>query len=63
MTRTGIVTAVLPLCVAATLSADVTIRSQTTGKGLGMSTNAPSTTYVKGLKMRIDTVTGGTTRS
>ena len=42
--------------------ADVTIKSTMTGKGVGMSGTTTSTTYIKGNKMRSDTVTGDTTR-
>ena len=43
--------------------ADVTIKSTMTGKGMGMSGTMASTTYIKGNKMRSDTVSGNTTRS
>jgi hypothetical protein len=43
--------------------ADVTIKSSTTGKGIGMGGTVTATTYIKGNKMRTDTVTGDTTRS
>ena len=42
---------------------DVTIKSTTTGKGMGMSGTMPGTIYIKGNKMRTDTVNGDTTRS
>ena len=45
------------LAVSAQLFADVTIKSTGTGKGLGLSADMASTTYVKGLKMRVDTGT------
>ncbi len=38
--------------------ADVTMKATGTGKGLGMSANTPSTTYIKGLKMRVESVLG-----
>ena len=38
--------------------ADVTIKATGTGKGLGMSGTIPSTTYVKGQKMRVESVLG-----
>ena len=54
----------IPLCFVATAAyADVTMKQTTGGKGMGMSGSATSTTYIKGLKMRTDTVTGDTTRS
>ena len=46
----------LVFAISAPLFADVTIVTNGTGKGLGMSGNMTSTTYLKGLKMRIDTV-------
>jgi hypothetical protein len=53
MTRI-ILTVVLAFGLAAPAWADVTIRQITGGKGLGMSGNAPATTYIKGSKMRTD---------
>jgi hypothetical protein len=43
--------------------ADVTIKSTMTGKGMGMGGTVTTTTYIKGNKLRSDTVTGDTTRS
>jgi hypothetical protein len=43
--------------------ADVTVKSTGTGKGMGMSADMVITTYIKGNKMRTDTVMGDTTRS
>jgi hypothetical protein len=43
--------------------ADVTIKSSMAGKGMGISGTTTSTTYIKGNKMRSDTVTGDTVRS
>ena len=43
--------------------ADVTLKSTGTGKGLGVSGAMASTTYIKGNKMRTDTVFGDTTRT
>jgi hypothetical protein len=51
-------TAVLALVMWMPAHADVTIKSTGTGKGLGMSGTTTSTTYIKGLKMRIDSVAG-----
>ncbi len=50
------------LAFSATASADVTIKQTVTGKGLGMSGTSESTTYIKGMKMRTEMVTGNTTR-
>lgn len=44
-------------------AADVTLKQTTTGKGMGMSGKIAGTTYIKGLKMRTDSVTGDTTRT
>jgi hypothetical protein len=49
-------------CFAATLAfaahADVTMKTTMTGKGFGISGATTATTYIKGLKMRTDTVAG-----
>lgn len=42
--------------------ADVTIKSNIAGKGMGMGGTMTSVTYVKGMKMRNETVIGDTTR-
>ena len=57
MTR-SMLTAFLAFVLWASAHADVTIKSTGTGKGLGMSGTTTSTTYIKGLKMRIDRVAG-----
>lgn len=57
MTR-SMLTAFLAFLLWAPAHADVTIKSTGTGKGLGMSGTTTSTTYIKGLKMRIDSVAG-----
>ena len=51
------------LALAAPAYADVTIKSTMTGKGMGVGGTANTVTYIKGNKMRSDTVTGDTTRS
>ena len=61
MIRT-VLTILLLATVAAPAGADVTIKQTNAGKGMGMSGAVPSTTYIKGLKMRTETVTGDTTR-
>lgn len=53
---------VLALIVALPAWADVTIKQTSTGKGLGMSGTMAGTTYIKGMKMRTETVSGDTTR-
>ena len=57
------VTAVLVLAAAVSAFADVTIKSATAGKGLGMSAGTTSTMYIKGMKMRTDSVAGESTRT
>ena len=58
-----ILATVTALALAAPAHADVTIKSTTAGKGLGMSGTVSGTTYIKGNRMRTDTVTGNTTRT
>jgi len=43
--------------------ADVTVKSTGSGKGLGMTANMATTTFIKGNKMRTDTVMGDTTQT
>jgi hypothetical protein len=57
MTRTMLAT-VLAFAMWAPAHADVTINSTGSGNGLGMSGTTTSTTYIKGLKMRVDAVLG-----
>ncbi|MDH4064079.1 MAG: hypothetical protein OEW19_06740 [Acidobacteriota bacterium] len=52
----------LALLVTVPAWADVTIKQTNAGKGMGMSGTMASTTYLKGMKMRTETVTGDTTR-
>jgi len=58
-----ILAASLVLGLAAPSFADVTVKSLAGGKGMGMSTNMTTITYIKGNKMRTDSVTGDTTRT
>jgi hypothetical protein len=62
MTRT-ICTALATLLVAAPAWADLRMTHLTSGKGMGMSTNMAGTTFIKGLRMRTDSVSGNTTRT
>jgi len=62
MTRL-ILAALLVLGLAAPSLADVTVRSTASGKGMGMSAGMTTVTYIKGNKMRTDTVMGDTTRT
>ena len=59
--RRAVVTSGLVLGVAHAAYADLTLKSTTGGKGLGLSGSAPGTTYIKGHKMRADAVLGDTT--
>ena len=52
----------LALAVAAPAFADVTVKMTTGGKAMGISGNATGTTYIKGSKMRSETVMGNKTQ-
>jgi hypothetical protein len=54
---------VLALGLALPAHADVTVKQTTGGKGFGISGAAPVTTYIKGNKMRADSVTGDKTQT
>jgi hypothetical protein len=58
-----VLTAVFTLAIATSALADVTIKQIGSGKGLGMQKEMPTISYIKGLKMRSDTVMGDTTRT
>lgn len=58
-----IFSAALALGLAAPAFADVTIKATGSGKGMGMTAKMTTVTYIKGNKMRTDTVTGDTTRT
>jgi hypothetical protein len=49
----------LTLSLAVPVLGDVTIRQNTSGKGLGAMAGGATTTYIKGMKMRSDTETRG----
>lgn len=53
---------VLAGTLAAPAWAEVTIKQTSTGKGLGLSGAMAATTYLKGMKMRTESVMGDTTR-
>jgi hypothetical protein len=61
--RRWILAVIAAVSLATPSFADVTIKSSATGKGMGMGGTMTSTTYIKGNKMRTDSVTGDTTRS
>lgn len=48
----------LAVMMTASLGADVTIKAMNSGKVMGMGGDMQTTTYVKGMKMRVDTVQG-----
>jgi hypothetical protein len=54
---------VLAFSLSAPAFADVTIKQTTTGKGLGMSGTTSGVTYIKGSKMRTDSVLGDKTQT
>ncbi len=58
-----ILAALLAFGLAVPSFADVTVKSTGGGKGMGMSTTMQTVTYIKGNKMRTDTVMGDTTRT
>ena len=58
-----ILVALFASVLAAPSFADVTVKATASGKGMGMSTNMVTTTFIKGNKMRTDTVIGDTTRT
>ena len=58
-----LVAAGLAALLTAPLSADVTIKAMNSGKVMGMGGDMQTTTYVKGMKMRVDSVSGDTTRT
>ncbi len=51
------------LAVSTSAFADVTVKSIGGGKGMGITGSMATITYIKGNKMRTDTVTGDTTRT
>jgi hypothetical protein len=55
--------ALLFAALARPAAADVTLTQTTGGKGMGMNAQARGTTYIKGMKMRTDTVMGDITRT
>lgn len=59
MIKRAILTAALAIAWTASLSGDVTIKQNTSGKGLAVISGA-STTYIKGMKMRTDMEARGT---
>src|SRR5687768_8098779 len=58
-----VIATVLGLGLALPAHADVTLKQTTGGKGMGLSGNASSVTYIKGNKMRTDVVLGDKTQT
>ena len=54
--------ALFAVALASPSFADVTVKSTVVGKGMGMGGTMATTTFIKGTKMRTDTVMGDTTR-
>ena len=61
--KRSILVALFTLAFAVPSFADVTVKSTGSGKGMGMGGTMTMTTYIKGNKMRTDTVMGDTTRT
>ena len=61
--KRSIVVALFVVALAAPAFADVTVKSTGAGTGMGMGGNMTLTTYIKGNKMRTDTVIGDRTLS
>lgn len=61
--KRAILAGVFAIVSAAPAHADVTIKQTLSGKGLGMAAGGSTITYIKGMKMRSDSVTGDTTRT
>lgn len=58
-----LLTAVLTAALVTPLSADLTLVQTGSGKGMGFSSKMDTKTYIKGAKMRIDTIDGSTIKS
>lgn len=61
--KRSILAALFTVVLTAPLFADVTVKSTGAGKGMGMEREMQTITYIKGNKMRTDTVMGDTTRT
>lgn len=61
--KRSILIALFSVALASPSFADVTVKSTVVGKGMGMGGTMATTTFIKGTKMRTDTVMGDTTRS
>ena len=63
LSRVALVALVALAAAVAPAFGDVTIKATGSGKGMGISGTVTTTTYIKGNKMRSDTVSGDTTRT
>jgi hypothetical protein len=63
MKRLMLAAALLVSVTAPAAHADLKLTQNVSGRGMGMSGNTVTTTYIKGLKMRTDSVSGDTTRT
>jgi hypothetical protein len=61
--KRSILVALFTAALAVPSFADVTVKSTGSGKGMGMGGSMTQTTYIKGNKMRTDSVMGDTTRT
>ena len=61
--KRSILVALFTVAVAVPAIADVTVKSTGAGKGMGMGQATSTTTYIKGNKMRTDSVVGDMTRT
>jgi hypothetical protein len=61
--KRSILIALFSVALTSPSFADVTVKSTVVGKGMGMGGTMATTTFIKGTKMRTDTVMGDTTRS
>lgn len=61
--KRAVYAAVAMLAVGAPARADLKMTQTVSGKGMGMGTDMLTTTYIKGMKMRSDSVTKDVTRS
>jgi hypothetical protein len=61
--KRAILAVILAAALSAPVFADVTVKATAAGKGMGVTSSTATTTYIKGNKMRTDTVSGDTTRT
>lgn len=63
MKRLVLIALVALVAPVAPAFADVTVKATGSGKGMGMNSTMATTTYIKGNKMRTDSIIGDTTRT